>query len=47
VELEKLLKKLRAISIKVVEAIVLWRDLFRSFALLSTKVQGLSKKRAQ
>jgi hypothetical protein len=45
-EIEKLLIRLRALTIKTVEMIVLWRDQFRYFALMSSKVRLARKKKA-
>jgi hypothetical protein len=45
-ELEQLLIKLRSSSIRTVEFIVLWRDQFRYFALMSTKQRLVRKKKA-
>ena len=42
-----LLQKLRSLSIRAVELIVLWRDQLRYLALLSTKHRPLRRKRAQ
>ena len=42
-----LLSRLRALSIRAVELIVLWRDQLRYLALLSTKHRPLRRKRAQ
>jgi hypothetical protein len=42
-----LLQKLRSVSIRAVEVIVLWRDQLRYLALLSTNHRPLRRKRAQ
>lgn len=46
-ELEHLLLKLRQASIRAVELIVLWRDQFRYFALMTSKQRLARKKKAQ
>lgn len=43
-ELEDKLFKLRSLSIRTVELIVLWRDQFRYFALMTSK-QRLARKK--
>ena len=40
------LKELRALSIRTVELIVLWRDQFRYLALIGSKQRNLRKRRA-
>ena len=45
-EIEKMLIRLRGLTIKTVEMIVLWRDQFRYFALMSSKVRLARKKKA-
>ena len=44
---EEKLKELRALSIRTVELIVLWRDQFRYLALIGSKQRTLRKRRAQ
>lgn len=46
-ELEDKLLKLRSLSIRTVELIVLWRDQFRYFALMTSKQRLARKKRVQ
>jgi len=46
-QVELLLKDLRALSIRVVELVVLWRDQFRYLALIGSKQRTLRKRRAQ
>jgi hypothetical protein len=45
--LEQLLGKLRSASIRAVELIVLWRDQFRYYALMSASKRLARKKKAQ
>lgn len=46
-EIEQTLLKLRQASIRTVELIVLWRDQFRYFALMTSKQRLARKKKAQ
>lgn len=46
-QVEQQLKDLRALSIRVVELVVLWRDQFRYLALIGSKQRTLRKRRAQ
>lgn len=45
-EMEKMLIRLRGLTIKTVEMIVLWRDQFRYFALMLSKGRLARKKKA-
>ena len=45
-KLELMLRELRALSIRTVELIVLWRDQFRYLALIGSKQRTLRKRRA-
>lgn len=46
-KIELMLRDLRALSIRTVELIVLWRDQFRYLALIGSKQRTLRKRRAQ
>ena len=41
------MKELRALSIRCVELVVLWRDQFRYLALIGSKQRTIRKRRAQ
>ena len=45
-KIELMLRDLRALSIRTVELIVLWRDQFRYLALIGSKQRTLRKRRA-
>mgnify|MGYP000999475149 CR=1 FL=1 len=45
-ELSDLLRRLRSLSIRAVELVVLWRDQLRYLALLGAKQKSIRKKRA-
>ena len=46
-QIEARLKELRALSIRCVELVVLWRDQFRYLALIGSKQRTIRKRRAQ
>lgn len=44
-ELEKKLQKLRSVSIRIVEMVVLWRDQFRHMVQMSRNLRPIEKRR--
>ena len=45
-QMDTKLRELRQLGIKTVESVVLWRDQFRSLAMIGANQRSLKKKRA-